>query len=119
MYHIAPNITVAYVMKGFFGSAGYLGQTLLAKKTLSQVLAEADADSELETVEEMVNLAALVEEAWVQLPDDSYSGVWDYEISEPFGDAVAEYAIEHNDLPSVDWARAKIQELITKSGSLR
>lgn len=115
----APSITVAYVMKGFFGSAGYLGHTLLAKKSFRQLVAEGTDDSEIDAVGYIASLADLIEEAWQQLPDGSYSGAWDYEISEPFGDAVAEYAVEYNDLPSVDWARTKIQELIMKSGSLR
>jgi len=108
---VAPPLTLAYVIKGFWTSpaieAQYDGGTLYEKLI--------EDGGELGVMNELIDRAALVEYAWITLPEDlEFLGVWDYEVSEPFGEFLASYAHHHGELPDVPTCNLFIQTLIVE-----
>lgn len=102
----APAITVAYVIKGFYQRA----EAIDASGTTLDVLAREAG--ELEVVDRLCELADLVEAARLALPENSFAGVWEYEVSEEFGSLLFEYAKGHMKLPPNDAAVRLIQHTV-------
>ena len=75
-------LTIGYVVKGFWAGIAKHG-----------IQPQASEGSELDVMEYVIGKADLVEQAWEQLQatkPDAWSGVWEYEISEPFGEWLAQ-----------------------------
>lgn len=102
----APALTVAYVVKGFFERA----ETIDASGTTLEVLAREAG--ELAMVDRLCALADLVEAAWLALPENSFAGVWEYEVSEEFGRLLFEYAKGHMKLPTNDEAPQLVASVV-------
>lgn len=72
----APLVTLAYVIKGFFGEVARLAIDITPQ---TQRCGELDFVSE-----ELIPFADLVEEAYHRRGQE-FEGCWEYEISEPYG----------------------------------
>ena len=87
MKYVAPDITKAYVIKGFWQK--------VTPAAASSVCEEA---GEIGLMEELLHLANLVEKVYQEKGKD-FRSVWDYEVSEEFGVWLAAYVVKHKDIP--------------------
>ena len=99
--HQAPPLTIAYLVKGFFDCLHKISGGHQAFATATENCAE------MEAVERLTEYADMVEQIWQErfADTDEWGGVWEYEVTEPFGDAIAEHLTAYNELP--DDTRAK------------
>lgn len=73
------------------------------------------ACGQLELVMELAEYAIYSEERLEAMNPEDYPGVYDYEVSGPFGRWFMNYVIEHGgEVPSQEEGRAKLDELIAK-----
>lgn len=100
---VAPQITLAYVVKGFWAE--------VAKNPLPDSATEWAG--EIGMVETLCDRANLVEQMWKTLGFKEVTGVWDYEISEPFGKWLAEQTKANSELPDEAECLAKLANLAT------
>lgn len=98
----ANDITTAYVVKGFWERKAALGYTGF----------EDQNGPEFELMEHIIHAADDVEGAYMVLPDHCWNGVWDYDISEPYGEWLAEQFASQGLLPDDEARRAYIAHLI-------
>lgn len=100
--HQAPPLTIAYLIKGFFGTLALINH---GDKSLGDL--GATKGSELDAVERLTEYADMVEQIWQeQFADtDEWGGVWEYDVTEPFGEAIATHLVTEHELP--DDTRAK------------
>lgn len=70
---------------------------------------------QLELVMELAEYAVYSEERLSEMNPEDYPGVYDYEVSDPFGRWFMQYVIDHGgEVPTTHEGRAKLDELITK-----
>lgn len=100
----APPLTYAYVTKGFC-SVVY---TDISSAVTSR---EVAGSGEISMFYRLMALAELCEDKRDKEEVDDWPGVWDYDISEPFGRWVGEYAREFWELPTDEKAAAQIDKL--------
>ncbi|MFA5567500.1 MAG: hypothetical protein WC972_02530 [Trueperaceae bacterium] len=102
--HTAPPLTLAYVVKGFW-------RVVEARPDMSLDCAE------IELMGELIEYANLVETAWTMFveaegPDAQWPGVWDYDVSEAFGEWLGQLVAPDGTLPSrSDAIRALLETL--------
>lgn len=100
--HQTPPLTIAYLVKGFFDCLHRINH---GDKSLGEL--GATERSEMDAVERLTEYADMVEQLWQErfAGTDEWGGVWEYDVTEPFGDALAEHLTTYNELP--DDTRAK------------
>lgn len=100
--HQAPPLTIAYLVKGFFDQLHRINH---GDKSLGEL--GATPSGELEAVERLTEYADMVEQLWQERfsGTDEWGGVWDYDVTEPFGATIATCLIAEHELP--DDTRAK------------
>lgn len=109
MKHTTPGITTGYVVKGFWS---YIKHSESLDEDLGPIVEKSDEmlyGGELNLMQCLVDRAHHVENAWVKhfaSTGDSFNGVWEYEVSEPFGEILAIHLINHKRLP--DHAQCKL-----------
>lgn len=108
----APPLTIAYLIKGFTEIFGHKPEERRkAKKRLV-----SRYESELDFYTHLCEIADQVELSWkIHVSEDSWAGVWDYDVSEPLGWWLGEYVLQHGELPSDALIEEKILELIKTS----
>lgn len=97
----SPDImTVAYIIKGFWSKASEID---LDPSKLG-------TEGEIGLMQELIRYERLDSEVFKKNPD--VAGVWAYEISEPFGEWVAEFAKSQGKLPPHEACLAQLQSLV-------
>ena len=109
----APDLTITYVTKGFWG---YITPLEVNCSPCSPVAdcEEIAQGGEINLMQEIINRAVFIEDEWQTRfanGDYHFAGVWEYEVSEVFGEDLAKYVIEHKRLPDEAWCRTKATEL--------
>lgn len=70
----------------------------------------------VERAQALVDVAELLHRLWLELDEDSWTGVWAYEVAEPLGVRIGEHFAAHGAMPEpVDverWARELIAEAV-------
>ena len=101
----ATPLTQAYVVMGFWVHVTKTGMEVHGNQ------------SEMDLTENIIHYANLVEVAWDNLqPAESWGGVWEYDISCPYGEWLAETYVRNKlTMPSAEDCSAHIQWLITEA----
>jgi hypothetical protein len=108
----APPLTVAYVVKGFWN---YI--TPLEVKSHPNPIYNCEEirnGGEIGLMSDLINRADYAEQEWQRRfanDDYGFAGVWEYEVSEVFGEDIAKYLVEHKRLPDEAWCQTKVAEL--------
>jgi hypothetical protein len=101
----APPLTIAYVTKGFWDE-------VRTNKLVDKISEVTQNISELTLVDDVTTLANLVEQVWEEDYENSdFCGVWEYEITEPFGSWLASLLAINKELPSFSDCLAHIRWL--------
>lgn len=106
----APALSIGYAMMGFFNAANEVGLSLHELSC---------GDGEIGLMQDLVDRIDYVERVWQERfqDKDTWAGVWEYEIVEPYGGTLAEYLKINSAMPDEAWCRATIASLIENSGA--
>lgn len=105
-----PPMTIAYVVKGFFEKLRSIGGG-------DEALSEATMQTgEMALVERLLEIADVVEATWVEKvnAEDGFPGVWDYEVSEPLGQWVAEKLAMTGEFPDMDAVKQTLENILSE-----
>lgn len=104
MNHSIDAMSMAYIIKGFWSKADAIN---LDPSTLK-------IGGELEVMERLIDYERHDTAAYIDtIKTDGFTGfVWAYEVSEPFGEWLAEYAKMHAKLPDAARADEYLRHLI-------
>lgn len=107
--HQAPPLTIAYLVKGFFDCLHRINH---GDKSLGEL--GATESSEMDAVERLTEYADMVEAAWQErfAGTDEWGGVWEYDVTEPFGEAIATHLVTERELPDDNRAKQLLASII-------
>lgn len=115
----APAVTVAYFIRAFFRTLQDEAEG--SRTPLTELIVGGEDTGELELMERIAGYADIVEQVWrMRFPNQQteFAGIWEYEITEPFGGVVARCVLSTGNLPDDAWAIKKLDELVDNSGGL-
>lgn len=99
-------MSAGYVVKGFFERVD--------NRMLGKIAHEAGGEISLMSF--LTDLGRLVEEAWVAsyVEDAHGGGPWSWWVPCPLGRLVGNYACEAGNLPTIEWVRTTLDDLVTE-----